>query len=175
VKLPAARPAWVRPAQPPPPSRRWWWIGGGAAALAVGCGLAWLLWRRRTPPPTPAEVLAHDLAHAEAAGDGKELGARLSLALRRYAGVVYGFDGVGSTSRETAAWLRTAAGVPADEGRALVRLLDRLDELRWSPGELDASQVRPLLSEARAWSDAVEARRTAETAAADRRPGKAAP
>ncbi len=165
VKLPAARPAWTRPPAPPAVRQRGWWIAAAAVAV-LGIGLAiWFALRKRTPPPTPFEIFDRDLAHAETASEGKELGARLSLALRRCAGIVYGFDGVGSTTREAAAWLRSAGNVPADEGRSLIRLLERLDEHRWSPGDLPADVVRPVVRESRDWATAVDRRLSAEAAA----------
>ncbi len=168
VRLPAARPAWTRPPAPPEEKRRWIWIAG-AALLVAGLGLgAWFLLRKRPPPPTPFEIFERDLAHTETASEGKELGARLSLALRRCAGTVYGFDGVGSTTREAAAWLRAAGNVPVDEGRSLIRLLERLDEHRWSPGDLPADVVRPVIRESRDWATGVDRRLAAEAAARTR-------
>ncbi len=115
------------------------------------------------PGSDPFAALLDDLRAATATGDGKEAGARLSLALRRYLGRQFSFDGPGSTTRETAAFLRGLLG--DDEHRDLVRLLDQLDGLRWSPDELAISAIMPPAEAARSWCDRVQARLAAEAAA----------
>jgi hypothetical protein len=134
--------------------------------LAVLVVVALLILRRRVR--ATIEVRAEDRFAAEirrlqSASDGKDLGAGISLALRRYAGELYRFDAPGSTTREIAA---VVAGdrFPADEARALVRLLERLDDLRWAPGELPAEQVRPLVEDATTWVAQAERRLAAEAA-----------
>ena len=160
--LPAPRPAWVRPLAAST-GRTWLWpalLAGTLAALLILLNL----WRRRTsaPPPTPFAVFAQDLAAAASTGDGKEAGARLSLALRRYVGSIHSFDGPGSTTRETAMILR--GRLPDGEYRDLVRLLDQLDALRWSPADLPISALRPSVESARSWCDGVQQRLDAEAA-----------
>jgi hypothetical protein len=161
---PPPRPLRMRPPLPPP-APRWPFILAGALALAAVAALAL---RRRAHAAaaaiTPWQRLAGDLAAAGAAPDGKEAGARLSLALRRYAGAVWGFDGLGSTAREVGLALRGRA--PGDEARDLARLLDGLDGLRWAAGELPASAIAALREDAEAWTRRVHARLEAEAAAA---------
>ncbi len=168
AKLPAPVALRVRPPVSALADHRWWWIGGGAAIVAIGLALV-LLGRRRAAAVVipPADRFAAELRQLAAISDGKELGAGISLALRRYAGDIYRFDGAGATTREVAAQLklRTTAGSD-DERRLLVRLLERLDDLRWAAGDLELSLVRPLIDEAGAWVAAVERRLAAERAAA---------
>jgi hypothetical protein len=165
---PPPRPLRLRPPVPPP--GRWWpWLAGAAALVALA-GAAFALGRgrqRAAAAITPWERLASDLGHADRAGDGKEAGALLSLALRRYAGAVWSFDGPGSTAREVGQALRGRA--PGDEARDLARLLDGLDGLRWAAGDLPASAIATLREDARAWTRRVQARLDAEAAAAEKR------
>jgi hypothetical protein len=162
AELPPPRPQWVRPlTDDGARARPWLWL---AAVLAAGALTVLALWRRRAAAaaPTPFAVLLDDLRAATATGDGKEAGARLSLALRRYVGSQFSFDGPGSTTRETAAVLR--GRLPEDEHRALLRLLDQLDGLRWSPGELAISALMPPAEAARSWCDQLQRRLDAEAA-----------
>ncbi len=162
--LPPPRPPWVRPRSlDPDGARPWLWL---AAVLAAGVLTLMTLWRRRaaTPAPTPFAELDDELHAATATGDGKEAGARLSLALRRYLGRQFSFDGPGSTTRETAAQLR--GRLSEDEHRDLVRLLDQLDGLRWSPGELAISTIMPPAESARGWCTRLQ--RRLDEAAAER-------
>ena len=143
-----------------------WWIVGAVTAL-VALIIA-IFWRRRitaTADLTAAELFAEETKRALGVSDGKDLGALLSLALRRYIGVIWKFDGAGSTVREVAATL-VRCKVDDDERRALLRLLERLDDLRWSPAELPAEQVRPLLAEASGLVEQIEIRLRAEALAA---------
>ncbi len=163
AELPPARPQWVRPvADDGARTRPWLWL---AAVFAAGALTLLALWRRRsrTVVPSPFAVLVDDLRAATATGDGKEAGARLSLALRRYVGRLFSFDGPGSTTRETTAFLRGL--LPDAEHRDLVRLLDQLDGLRWSPGELALSAILPPAEAARSWCEQVQRRLDAEAAA----------
>jgi hypothetical protein len=164
AQLPPPRPAWARPRAAGAAATPAWVYGAVAVAIA---GLAtWLLLLRRRaapPPPTPREVFARDWQAAADSGDGKEAGARLSLALRRYAGAIYRFDGPGSTTRETAFHLR--GRMPEGEQRELVRQLDQLDALRWAADDLEVTAVRPSLDAALAWVEAVQRRLDVEAAA----------
>lgn len=167
------------PAKLPPPiglrlqaplvaQARWpWLVGGGVIALSLLAVALLIMLRRRhaaaSVPLTPAQAFTRDVDAAQAATDGKDLGAQLSLALRRYCGATWRFDGGGSTVREVAATLGRRQ-LPDDERRALQRLLERLDELRWSPAELPADQVRPLIADAANAVATVERRLAAEAA-----------
>ncbi len=163
--LPALRPLIERPPTAPENSHRWWWLSAaivGAAGLAVAA----LYWRRALAiaGPTAREIFTRDVAAVARASDGKEAGAALSLALRRYAGAVWGFDGAGATTREIAIALRGRA--PDAEARGLARLLDHLDGLRWAADDLAVAAVVALVADATAWTDGVQTRLDAEAAAA---------
>lgn len=178
-RLPAARPLLVRPPPGAEADRRlWWWIGGGAL-LAVAAAAWWLARRRNRPDPaaTAWQVFAGEFAQARQPGDAREVGTRISLAVRRYAGSVWGFDGPGQTTREISASLRRlgAARVADDEAAALLRLLGRLDDLRWSAGEVPAEAMAELATLAEAWTSGIQRRLDAEAEARRQaRGGKAA-
>jgi hypothetical protein len=154
--LPPPRPAWVHPPDAARSGSSLWIYGSAIAAAGALTVLA--LWRRRaaTPPLTPFELFTLDLTSALATGDGKEAGARLSLALRRYAGSQFAFDGPGSTTREALVFLR--GRLREAEYRDLVRLLDHLDALRWSPEDLPVSALRASVEAARTWGTQVQGR-----------------
>lgn len=160
-QLPAARAAWTRAQEPGDGAMAWWALVCALVALA-GIG-ALLLNRRRRELilPTPWERFIDGWQAASTAADGKEAGARLSLALRRWLGELYQFDGPGSTSREMLAALRES--LADDERRRLGQLLDQLDGLRWAADDLPPSAVRPLIADGRAWADALKHRRDVET------------
>ncbi len=166
AKLPP--PIGLRLQAPPVAQARWpWLVGGGVIALSLLAVTLLIVLRRRQATAsvllTPAQAFTRDVDAAQAATDGKDLGAQLSLALRRYCGATWRFDGGGSTVREVAATLGRRQ-LPDDERRALQRLLERLDELRWSPAELPADQVRPLIADAANAVATVERRLAAEAA-----------
>ncbi len=165
-QLPAPRAAWTRPASDA--SGRTMLLSAAAVLLAAAALTVALLLRRRALPPvqTPRQRFESDWEATRVAPDGKEAGARLSLALRRYSGAQFAFDGPGSTTRETAAALR--GRIPEAEQRELVRLLDQLDGLRWAAEDLPATAVRPLMEGARAWCDGVQRRLDAEAEEAAR-------
>ena len=165
ASLPDPIPLRIRPPLAVTAQRTGWWIAGGAALLALA--VLGLLLRRRAVAASavpPADRFAHELGRLAAIADGRDLGGAISLALRSYAGAVFAFDAPGSTTREVAATLARREH-PEDERRALVRLLERLDDLRWAPGELPADTVRPLADEAGAWVAGVERRLLAAAAA----------
>jgi len=171
--------ALAEPAQPAPPRDLWlsdpeptpvtpWWIAAVVAATAtlVLGALAWWWPRRQAAADIPPiTTLRHSLGLAFS-GDGKEAGARISAALRRYAGDLFGFDGSATTARECSARLRTP--LPDQEYRDIARLLDELDALRWAADDLAAAAVEPLRSRALVWAEQVQQRvdREAEAAAA---------
>ena len=158
--LPPARQAWTRARGPADNERAWWML---AVALVVIAGVVALLLARRRQQETtrtPWEQFYEDWQSASNAADGKEAGARLSLALRRCLGTVFRFDGPAATTREAAAFLR--GRLPDDEFRDLVRLLESLDALRWAPEHLPPSAVRPLAEQGRAWNGALKRRLDAE-------------
>jgi hypothetical protein len=174
--LPAARPALVRPPADTPAPTRWWWIAGGAA-LALVAAASWLLGRRQRidPAATALQVFQSELAAALRCSDAREVGTGISVALRRFAGAHWGFDGPGQTTREiTASLRRLAAGAISDEeSAALLRLLSRLDDLRWSAGDLPAEVMRELATLAESWAGGVQRRVEAEAAARAAAKGKA--
>jgi hypothetical protein len=164
AELPPPRKAWTRAQGPADHERAWWILALVVVALA---GLAALLLARRRQQEavrTPWEQFHEDWSAAAASSDGKEAGARLSLALRRCLGTVFRFDGPAATTRETAAFLR--GRLSDDEHRELVRLLESLDALRWAPEHLPPSAVRPLAEQGRAWNGALKRRLDAEAEAA---------
>lgn len=155
--LPVARPAWTIPPPEDRPTTPWWvWaLIGGAVAVLMG-GVIWFALRRRIHQITPEERFASELARTRALGDARDRAAALSLALRRFAGAAYGFDGVGATARETATLAATRA--PESEAVPLTRLLDRLDGLRWTPDQLAAESLAPIETDADDWGRALAAR-----------------
>lgn len=178
AKLPAARTAWVKPPASETPDRTRWWLAGlaGVGLLATA---AWFLLRGKVlaAQATPLEIFTREWQAASTSGDGKDAGARLSLALRRYAGAIWRFDGPGSTTRETAAQLK--GRLPDEEFATLIRLLDRLDDLRWSPGSLPVAALTREVAGAQEWTTGVQQRldaeaRAAAEAAGQGRPGAAA-
>ena len=160
AELPPPRQAWTRAKGPADHQRAWWVLG---IAVVVIAGLAALLLVRRRQqelPRTPWEQFHDDWQAASTAADGKEAGARLSLALRRCLGTLFRFDGPAATTRETTTFLRSR--LPDDEFRELVRLLESLDALRWAPEHLPPSAVRPLVEQGRAWNTGLKRRLEAE-------------
>ena len=174
-KLPAARPLLVRPPVALASDHRWWWIGGGLAALLVA-GLVWWRLHRRAAVsgPSPWELFGGELDAAKSSSDAKDAGARISLAVRRYAGSVWRFDGPGQTTREVGATLRRlrSGTITEEESRDLLRLLGRLDDLRWSPGDAPAEAMQDLVTLARTWAEGVQRRLDAEAAARAAAKGK---
>lgn len=157
------------PVDPAPPRALWlsddlprddapWWIAAAvAAALALGLGaFAWWWPRRHVDPPTPPIRTLHEELDNALGGDGKEAGARVSRALRRYCGDTFGFDGPATTARECSVRLRPP--LPDDEHRDISRLLEQLDALRWAADDLGVSVVEPLRSQALTWAERVQAR-----------------
>jgi len=139
----------------------------------------WLWWRMRRQAvasgPTSWDIFTRELADTSAASDAKDAGARISLAVRRYAGAIWRFDGPGQTTREVAATLRRlrAGRITEDEQRDLLRLLSRLDDLRWSPGDAPVEAMHDLVTLARTWAEGVQRRLDAEAAARAQAKGKA--
>ncbi len=158
---PDARPLMKRPPPGMGPARLWAWIAGGCLALAGLLGLV-IARRRRlraAAAPRPREIFARELSEAARAEDGKEAGARISLALRRYAGSIWNFDGPGSTAREAAAAVRALAPATfSEEARELGRLLENLDALRWAADNLVIGALKPLMEASSRWSLAVQNR-----------------
>ncbi len=175
-KLPAARPMLIRPPEALP-VRRWPWLVGGSGLVIAVVALWWF--RRRagvSSGPSAWQVFTDELAAARTASDSKDAGARLSLAVRRYAGRTWGFDGPGATTRElggTLARLR-AGSITDEESRDLLRLLGRLDDLRWSAGDAPAEAMSDLATLAHSWTAGVQGRLDAEAAARAAAGGKVA-
>jgi hypothetical protein len=163
--LPAPRPAWTCPVAAPAAAAWPWWAAGTAlAGILVG---AWW-WRRRglAPPEPPGSLARRALAAAAETAEPRSAGSAASLALRRYAGQVWGFDGAGATTRECAGLLRRPGSpAPSDEVATLLRILGGLDDLRWAPGAVEAAPVAALIRDGAGWVDALERRLAAAEAA----------
>ena len=164
AQLPPPRKAWTRTISPLDDQRAWWALAVVAVALAGLVAMVMLRRRQHQVIRTPWEQFYDDWQIAASAADGKEAGARLSIALRRCLGTVFRFDGPASTTRETALHLR--GQLRDDEHRDLVRLLESLDALRWAADDLPPSAVRPLVELGRGWSTALKHRLAAEEEAA---------
>jgi len=167
-KLPAPRPLLIRPPDELASSHAWWWIAG-CAALVTGAIVWWLLHRRQATAsgPNPWQIFEATLAGAKTAVDGKDAGARISLAVRGYAGATWDFDGPGLTTREIGAVLRRipAGRIADDESRDLLRILARLDDLRWNASDAPAESMLDLVTLAHTWAGTVQRRLDAEAAA----------
>jgi len=147
------------------------WLGAGIAlAIAVWVAVMLLMRRARAAARLQSahEALEQALAQALTQQDGKESAALASLALRRFSGAIWRFDGPGSTARETVAMVRARADT--EEFRELARLLDELEALRWAADDLQAQRLQPIIDAGRRWGGAVQQRLLAEAEAA-----KAAP
>ena len=163
AQLPPPRKAWTRAVSPLDDQRAWWALAVVAVALAGLVAMVMLRRRQQKVIRTPWEQFYDDWQSAASAADGKEAGARLSIALRRCLGTVFRFDGPASTTRETIMHLR--GQLRDDEHRDLVRLLESLDALRWAADDLPTSAVRPMVELGRNWSTALKQRLAAEEAA----------
>jgi len=143
------------------------WLGAGIA-LAIAVWVAVMVLMRRTRAAarlqSAHEALEETLAQALVQQDGKEAAALASLALRRFSGAIWRFDGPGSTARETVAMVRARADT--EEFRELARLLDELDALRWAADDLKAQRLQPIIDAGRRWGGAVQSRLAAEAEAA---------
>jgi len=165
--LPAARPL-VTGLSERAPLSPWWWL---LALLLVPVGVVlWRLTHRRLqgPPPSPAEIAARELMAAARLTEGKALAGAAGLALRRFAGAVWGFDGPGMTAREAIAMVRGKAQV--DEAAAYARMLEVIDGTRWAPDDMALAPLTAVVDEAKTWVERVTARLAAEAAVAKERP-----
>ena len=159
------RPLWLS-TDVPADTTAWWVAAACSGLLAVILViLLWWLPRRRVEVVVPPlELLRQACAEAARSRDGKEAGARLSLALRTYAGAIGGFDGAGTTTRECLS--RARSRLHDTEAVALGRLLDGLDGLRWSADDLALAAVDPLRQNSLVWAEGVQERLDQEAAAA---------
>lgn len=164
AQLPPPRKAWTRTVSPMDDQKTWWALAVVAVAIAGFVALVMARRRQQKIVRTPWEQFYDDWQSASSAADGKEAGARLSIALRRCLGTVFRFDGPASTTRETALQLR--GQLRDDEHRDLVRLLESLDALRWAADDLPPSAIRPMVELGRSWSTALKHRLAAEEEAA---------
>lgn len=139
-----------------------WLIIGPVVGFLLGV-IAWLRRGDDGPQASPAEVFVDEVAYALHSTDGKQAGAIISLALRRYSGARFDFDGPATTAEEVV--VLTGAFVTATEQGELRKVLGSLDSLRWSPDELTAIAVRPFVDRARAWVERIEERLVTEAAA----------
>lgn len=164
-KLPEALPLRVRPPVEPDSGARWWWLAGACTAAAIAFLV--LLRRRATAVAAlpPSGIFAREIERLTVIKDPRELGAGLSLAVRRYMGAIWSFDALGSTVREIAA---RQIGITSSGERFqdLVRVLQQLDDLRWAAGDLAREQVAPQVQAAATLVTAVEAERAAAAAEA---------
>lgn len=138
-------------------------VVAGVLTIIAGA-LAWW-WPRHAhihidPPIT---ILQRTLASALSGADGKECGARVSLAIRRYCGEVFYFDGPATTARECS--LRMRQHVRDSEHVALAQILDGLDAFRWAADDVGPDDVRPLHERAGTWAEHLHQRLTAEAEA----------
>lgn len=161
AKLPASRPLWSKAETAAADQTSRWWMAS-SAALIVAVAAVLIFHRRKhfTPPATPIEVFRKETAHCAASGDGKEAGALLSLALRRFCGATWHFDGPGSTTRELSRWLRQQ--LQADEHHDVMHIVEELDGLRWGADDLPVSAIQGLLERSKKWVDGVHQRLQAE-------------
>lgn len=171
ARLPEPSPLWQPRADGgAPPSTHWPWFIVAAVAIAFA---VILLTRRRQPLTlvTPSERFTRDLRLLASSHDGKHASHLLSQALRRYAGSIFAFDGLGATAAE----LRRLSQdrIPEDERLQLLNLLERLDAQRFAPADFDAERIGPLLEEAQAWVTACDQQHA--TNADSERPEKTTP
>jgi hypothetical protein len=161
AQLPTARAAWTRAQAPATAASSWWIIITLTFFMAVALLIFFLLRKRaQLIIRTPWDIFSDDWHAATVAADGKEAGARLSLALRRYVGALYQFDGPATTSKETIFYVKKH--LSEDEHRQCAKLLEQIDALRWGPDDLPPSSVRPLMDTSRAWAKALQQRLRAE-------------
>jgi hypothetical protein len=160
AQLPEPSKPWLRADGGAPRGSSWPWLIVGLIAITL---TAWLLLRRREPEHqlTPAERFAQDLRLVHSTVDGKHAGSLLSQALRRYAGGIFGFDGVGATVRECRALIREH--LDGDVRQEFLRILEELDALRWSAAELDPERIGPLVTASDQWVKQMETARAKET------------
>jgi hypothetical protein len=137
-------------------------IGAGVAALATLLLLTWLRRPRPAPPPSPPrppwEVAWEELRAVRFAGlveQGRygEHFDRVSDALRKYLGALYGFDGLETTTREMALMLHAIVPRIAelDAICALLETCDLVKFARYMPSQEDCVRA---LSEAERLVDA---------------------
>ncbi len=164
-KLPEALPLRVRPPAEPASSAGWWWLAGASVVVLIAAAI--LMRRRATAVAalSPAALFAREIEQLSAVRDPRELGAGLSLAVRRYMGAIWSFDALGSTVREIAA-RQIGISSSAERFQDLVRVLQQLDDLRWAAGDLAREQVAPQVQAASTLVTAVEAELAAAAAAA---------
>lgn len=164
-KLPEALPLRVRPPVEPLVAQRWGWLIAGATLVVIA---AWWLLRRRTAAAgalPPAAIFSRDAEQLAALRDPRELGAGLSMAVRRYMGAIWSFDALGSTVRDIAG-RQSGITSSAERFQDLVRVLQQLDDLRWAAGDLAREQVAPHVQTASTLVAQVELERSAAAAAA---------
>lgn len=159
------RKMWERSEVPGSGTPTWvWWTP--VALLVIGLLVVRVLLRRRGGPDIPPyQRLVDDLPAALACDDGKQAGAILSRALRRYCGDTWQFDGVASTARELLVHLDD--NLPMDEHGKLQRIFHQLEDLRWAPNALTPLAVKPLIDAARDWAREQEHRLVQERHAAE--------
>jgi hypothetical protein len=165
AKLPGPRPLWTKAESVSEQKVARWWP---AALLAAGAAVAAVLWFRRAsavPQTTPFQGFLRDSESCLTSGDGKEGGARLSLALRRYCGATWRFDGPGSTTRELSRSLKQH--LKPDEHSLVMHIVEELDALRWGPDDLPVSSIQGLLARTKQWVDMTQKRLDEEAAQAE--------
>jgi hypothetical protein len=143
----------------------WWWLLAPAVVLALGGGAWWFLARRQLRPAVqPEESFALALASVPAAPDPATGAAVLAKALRAYCAAIFAIHAQAMTARELDRALRPQ--LPQERLRALTRLVERLEGLRWAPRDLEAATLKPLVDGARDWvlADTQRRHEAAETA-----------
>lgn len=164
-KLPEALPLRVRPPLVAQSATRWWWLVGAVGVLLAV--IVWMARRRASAVQTlpPAAIFGRDIEQISLMRDPRELGAGLSMAVRRYMAAIWSFDALGSTVREIAA-RQSGISSSGERFQDLVRMLQQLDDLRWAAGDLAREQVVPHLSGATTLVAQIEAERALAAAAA---------
>jgi hypothetical protein len=164
--LPPPSALWTRSAIPPEQQAAIWpWVVAIIVLLLIAALAAVLLLRRRRPGPTPFQRFSTELAQVLEASEAAEAGARLAGCLRRYCGRRWAFDGAGATGRELIDHLHDE--LPSTDLAQLRRIMNHLDDLRFSPEGLALAQVRSLLDEGRSWVSRQEHRLAAEAQATE--------
>ena len=131
-----------------------------AGLVVVIGGVFFFLWRRphqQSAIPASDQFLL-DLQIARTAETSQDSGLAIGVALRRYCGSVWGFDGVGATAKEMRQAIPTE--IPSAQKNQLFEILDRIDGLCWRGGSPDPEHVDPLIAQATDWVRAEEQRRT---------------
>lgn len=159
--MPIRRAVRLAPARIPLWERSWFaWAFAVPAVWAAAALLVPRLRRRREGHRSVSAELRRHLSAAEArVGERQHFYDELDRALRVYLEGVLGHEARAHDRQALLAEL-VRAEVPTEKAEALLRLLDRCDEGRFSPlGAEDEAERRRLLDEARRWLREQEGKR----------------